>query len=447
MLSYQTQVKSSAAPRRSDASRGIDRACRLSKLGLPALNGSAKVSEMSARRALEAPPRGGRAGFRRRLALGAAIFAGGALSYSASSLAQPGSGGGAPGADADGGVPPPSSAAPAKPKVSCTEYLPDGATRPELTASLPDRGLSGHALRLTVKLTHGQGETVMSEGFHMERGSDGVQVLKALGWVVPDPDGGSAFTVERVEPDDEHAPVTTTVTIPFVPLPETAGRHELTLPPVPITVTRANGKVMTVCTPALTTVIDDPIANEVDPEVRPNPPPRPQREEWVLAKQVAWAALGAIVLGALLAWLLYRLSKRPKVIPPVPKPLPWLWAMKELEALRASPLLGESKHDEYFDRVDDVLRRYLGERYGFDAMDSTSEEIRGYLKRVVPPIAQLEAIHKYLEDADFVKFAEFTPSRDDCEETTGRVEEIVRATTPPLAVRIDRGPEPGRRAA
>ena len=36
-----------------------------------------------------------------------------------------------------------------------------------------------------------------------------------------------------------------TVEIPFVPLPKDPGRHLMTLPPVPITVARANGQVMT----------------------------------------------------------------------------------------------------------------------------------------------------------------------------------------------------------
>jgi hypothetical protein len=354
------------------------------------------------------------------------------LVFAAAMLASP-----VASAQPDAGVPPPSD----KPRVSCSEYLPKGATEPAMRAELPERGLSGHALRLRVTVEHGRGETVMPDGFRIDRGSDTLRILEEAGWAIPDPAGGAAPTVERQ--DDA---TTTIVTIPFVPLPETPGRHELVLPPVPITVQRANLEIMTICTEVLTTIVDDPIANEVDPEVRPNPDPRPQREEWVLAKQVAWAALGAVVLAALIAYLLHRWSKRPKVVPPVPKPLPWLWAMKEIEALRASPLLDEGQHDAYFDRVDDILRRYLGERYGFDSVDSTSEEIRAYLKRVVPPIVHLEKIEKYLQDSDFFKFAEVTPTRQDCEETTARVEDIVRSTTPPLAVRIDRGPE-GRRAA
>jgi DNA-binding response OmpR family regulator len=42
-------------------------------------------------------------------------------------------------------------------------------------------------------------------------------------------------------------------------------------------------------------LVEDPIANELDPKVKPNPEPRPQREEWVLAKQVAAGLLIAAV--------------------------------------------------------------------------------------------------------------------------------------------------------
>ena len=79
--------------------------------------------------------------------------------------------------------------------------------------------------------------------------------------------------------------VTTVVTVPFVALPPKPGRNVLQLPPVPVAVARASGEVVTVCTRLHTLLVEDPIANEVDPKVRPNPEPRPQREDWALARQ------------------------------------------------------------------------------------------------------------------------------------------------------------------
>jgi hypothetical protein len=324
--------------------------------------------------------------------------------------------------------------------------LPEGATRPEMDATLPSSGLSGYAAELAVTIKHGPGETVMPDGFRIQRGSDAMSALREAGWVIPEADAGVGPRIERGEQGGDNL-VTTTVAIPFVPLPEEPGRHLMTLPPMPISVARANGQVMTLCTLPLRMTVDDPIANEVDPKVKGNPPPRPQREEWGAAKDATLAGLVIIALAILLAWLIYKWRARPKIEPPKPKVLPWVTAMRELDAIRRSGLLADGRVDEFFDRVDHATRMYLGARYGFDGLESTSEEIRRYLQRVYPPISQPERIHEFLSHSDFMKYAEVTPLHEDCEQAIARAEQIVSTTTPPNAVRVKRDEEDPRRAA
>ncbi len=345
--------------------------------------------------------------------------------------------------------PSPASAQDAGAKIwsSCAEYLPKGATRPQLEAHLPTRSLSGYAVPLVVIVTHGRGETVMPGGFRIQRGSDAMRALEESGWVIPEPDGGAGPMIDRPEGTGSEKTVTTTLTLSFVPLPKEPGRHELILPPLPISVGRANGQVMTLCTEPQRITIDDPIANEVDPKVKPNPPPRPQREPWPLAKQGTIAVLAAIALAILLAWLIRRIQQRPKIVPPKAKVLPWIVAMKELVEIRGSSLLADDQHDDYFDRVSECVRRYLGDRYGFDGLESTSTEIRFMLGRVYPPLSNLKAIDGFLDDTDLIKYAEVTPTRDDCLESIDHAEDIVRVTTPPAAVRIEPSKSSPRRAA
>ena len=329
---------------------------------------------------------------------------------------------------------------------SCVEYLPEGAVRPKLQTKLPARGMSGYAVRLEVTVSHGAGETVMPEGFQLQRGSDAILALEKSGWVIPEADGGAAPEVKRSEAAaDGVATVTTEVTVPFVPLPKEPGRHLMTLPPMPISVARANGQVMTLCSEARTITIDDPIANEIDPQVKPNPLPRPQREDWAAARQVTYGGLAVVALALLLAWLLHRWRQRPKIEPPKVRVLPWIAAMRELEEIRGSGLLDDGKLDEFFDRVDNCTRFYLGDRYGFDGLESTSEEIRGYLGRVYPPIPQMEQVYRFLEDSDFVKYAEVDPRREDCDEALERAQDIIRFTTPPSAVSLDPKRRPPQR--
>jgi len=312
--------------------------------------------------------------------------------------------------------------------ASCVERVPDGASRPKITESFPERGTSGWAAALEVTVVHGKGETVMPGGFHADRGSDAHKALEEAGFVLPDPDGGAgpAAVTEAGETSS-----TTKVTIPFVALPKNPGRNGMMLPPVPITLARASGDLVTVCTAPHPILIEDPIANELDPKVRPNPEGRPQREEWLLAKQLAAGALVGAILTAIGAWLFLRWSRRPKVAPYVAPKLPWIAALEELEAIRASSLIAEGKNDAYFDRVSDCVRKYLGARYGFDGLESTTDEMQRTLARVRPPVRGLDTITRFLEEADLVKFARVLPTENDCLAALDRGITIVRNTTPP----------------
>jgi hypothetical protein len=313
--------------------------------------------------------------------------------------------------------------------ASCAERLPDGATRPKMTEVLNGRGLSGHAATLEITIVHGKGEVVMPGGFQVERGSDAYKALEEAGFVLPDPVGGAGPTVTTNQPEGS-ATATTKVTLSFVPLPKEAGRHGMVLPPVPITVARASGETMTLCTIPHAIVVDDPIANELDPQVRPNPPGRPQREEWVFLKQAVTVLGASLVLGAFFAFFYLRWLRRPKAEPYVAPVLPWVAALAELEAIRTSNLIAEGRTDEYFDRVSDCVRKYLGARYGFDGLESTTDEMERTLARVRPAIRGIDTINRFLEECDLVKFARVVPSENDCLAALDRGVTIVRNTTP-----------------
>jgi len=315
--------------------------------------------------------------------------------------------------------------------ASCVEHLPQGATRPQITEVFASRGLSGYAVSLEVTVKHGKGETVLPEGFKVQSASDAARALQAAGFSLPDRDGGSGPTLTREESDTS---ATTKLSIPFVALPKEAGRNEMTLPPVPIAVQRASGEMITLCTAPHDIRIEDPTANEADPQVKPNPPPRPQREEWVLAKQVSIGVLIGAVAMAIGVWLFGRWKKIPKVVQLPPPVLPWVRALKELAVLRDSTLLAEDKTGDYFDRVSDSVRKYLGARYGFDGLETTTDEMRGVLKRVRPPIPRLTEITSFLEDCDLVKFARVVPTDNDCLAALARGETIVRMTIPPAVL-------------
>ena len=49
--------------------------------------------------------------------------------------------------------------------------------------------------------------------------------------------------------------------------------------------------------------------------------------------------------------------------------------------MRHAGLLDARRHAEYFDRVSDAVRGYLGARFGFDGLESTSDEILTALRK------------------------------------------------------------------
>ena len=324
---------------------------------------------------------------------------------------------------------PTAKAPPALSDAVCTEKLPSGKERPAFSESFPSRGLSGHALPLVVTVGHGAAETVLPTGFQFQPDTAQAKALKQAGFVLPDPLGGAG---PRVEKQADAAKPSSKVTISFVALPEKPGRHTLTLPPLPITVARASGDLITLCTRPHSVVVEDPTSSTPDPKPKPNPPPRRQEEEWTFLKQAVGVGAVALVIGAVLAWLIGRWLKRPRPVPPPPPPRPpWEVALESLHDLQHAGLTREGRFAEHFDRVSDIVRRYLGDRYGFDGLESTTREMLGELRRTTPRIAVLDEIERFLRQADLVKFARLTPTEPECAAALADASVIVERTVPP----------------
>jgi hypothetical protein len=309
---------------------------------------------------------------------------------------------------------------------SCVERIPSGKDRPKFSESVPTHAVSGHALTLEVNVEHGKGETVLPTGFHLLSDSPEAKALEREGFALPDPEGAAGPTLLRTE---DGGSAKTRVRISVVPLPPKPGRHVLILPPLPIAMSRASGEILTVCTAPHTITVEDPIANSPNAEPHGNPAARRQREIWTSAKHVAVAALIALAAGALLSFLVSRWLRRPRKLPPPPPPRPpWDVALEALHDIRHAGLTREGRFAEHFDRVSDVLRRYLGDRYGYDGLESTTREALGSLRVITPMIEDLRGIETFMRDADLVKFAQLTPSEGECMDLLARAEDIVTRT-------------------
>ena len=81
-------------------------------------------------------------------------------------------------------------------------------------------------------------------------------------------------------------------------------------------------------------------------------------------------------------------------------------ALRELDKLKNKGLLQSGDAREHFFKLSEILRRYLGKRYLFPALDWTTEEITAYFKnqeKIELP-TQTEA-NRILNKSDLIKFA------------------------------------------
>jgi hypothetical protein len=314
----------------------------------------------------------------------------------------------------------------------CVESIPSGAIRPTLTETFPSRGLIGYAATLTVVVAHGKGESVLPHGLELQSESDAAKALKSAGFVLPDQDGGAAARLTPAPADPAHPDrAITTFELPLLALPPEPGRHTLVLPPLPVAVARANGEIATACTREHTIVVEDPTASTPDAKPKLNPPARAQREEWTFMRQLATYGAIGLVAGIVIALLVRKWLARPKPVKPPPPPRPpWEIALERLDEVRHAGLLEVNRFQEYFDRVNDAVRAYLGARYGFDGLESTTDEILQGLRRAAIERLAMGGVLDFLSECDLVKFANMTPSKDACERALDSAERIVRTTMP-----------------
>lgn len=127
------------------------------------------------------------------------------------------------------------------------------------------------------------------------------------------------------------------------------------------------------------------------------------------------AGIGAVVLTALGMIFWPRRKAAAQVVPPRPA---HEIAFGALAALVAEDLPGKGEVKAFYQRISDILRHYIENRFGLHAPERTTEE---FLSELGAGQA-LEAGHKallgrFLHHCDLVKFAEHQPTRDDIQST------------------------------
>lgn len=126
--------------------------------------------------------------------------------------------------------------------------------------------------------------------------------------------------------------------------------------------------------------------------------------------------IGAVALLALLG-IIYFLRKKKKVPKPVQQQVSKLTPIEE-----AMQALNELKKEDlqvkqYYTRLNDILRWYVFRKFNFSSLEKTNDELVMQLKQTRLSHPDYTTLAQALRMVDFVKFAKYTPSVEEQEET------------------------------
>ncbi len=211
----------------------------------------------------------------------------------------------------------------------------------------------------------------------------------------------------------------------------------------PVTYVDDGGAVHTIALPAVPFVVESLLANVDDVARKGEDPPVSIEYPNDLAEIIAWSVAGTLLL-ALLSWvLLRRWLARDKIVPAPPPIPPHEVAYAALEELAGGDLLQSEQYADYYVQLTEITKAYLQGRFGVDALDRTTEEIRRELVRAPSVVAPLGAddVIALLQRYDLVKFARFAPPRDEAESDLDGVRDIVDRSRPDRAAKPESAPE------
>lgn len=161
-------------------------------------------------------------------------------------------------------------------------------------------------------------------------------------------------------------------------------------------------------------------------------PPVPLAVRSLRALYAALALFAAVVLGL---WGYRRYSDwRSKRVKPPPSPQPLgLRTRMALDALGNEKLPEKGRGTEFYFRLSELVRGYLGERYGFEALECTSEELLAALGRrsdAALPLAELEA---FVRSSDWVKYAKAPADVEGCRQALAFAHRLIQSTDKDVA--------------
>lgn len=135
--------------------------------------------------------------------------------------------------------------------------------------------------------------------------------------------------------------------------------------------------------------------------------------DWLFDLWWLWLLLIVATVASIYFAKKYRSTGKFITLPEKPQPKSWEVALERLEKLKAKNLWENGLEKEYFTQLTDILRDYLYDRFGINAMEMTSRQIMQTLADQTDVKEKRGYVRKILDVADFVKFAKVRPLPED----------------------------------
>lgn len=150
---------------------------------------------------------------------------------------------------------------------------------------------------------------------------------------------------------------------------------------------------------------------------------------------IRWILLGALALalaiGGWYLWKWYEKRRKPEeeeINPELLRPADEV-ALEKLDEIKAAKIWKDGKVKQYQTELTDVVREYIGRRFGVQSTEKTSDETLQAMKTLIDkPL--YERLKGMLQLADLVKFAKWHTTPDENEQALTTAYEFVYETTP-----------------
>ncbi len=168
---------------------------------------------------------------------------------------------------------------------------------------------------------------------------------------------------------------------------------------------------------------------------------------------------GAAIIGLIIALIWYYFWRKR-----INKPLfpvitrtqgpPWQTALQSLDLLDEKKLWQQGKIKEYYSELTDIIRHYLHQQHGIEAMEMITSEILAAYDLIMLQPDSRTLLSKILEQADYAKFAKAIPQHSENELSMSNARHFIDATKPiaivaeakPVENNILQTPEPELKA-